>query len=182
MCIKERGRGLVQNDDRCVLQHGPGNGDALALAARERIDIAVFQPLQMKDPEGLIYPPSDFILRQTVIFKTEGHFIGTVHSKKLTSRILKYRCCQFADFADTQPGGVLPVQAAEALPLSLIKLRYQSIDAPQQRGFSASAASAEHHAASRRDAAAHLTETGQLCLRILEFKFKLYHRKLFSIG
>ena len=76
----------------------------------------------MKDPEGLIYPPSDFILRQTVIFKTEGHFIGTVHGKKLTSRILKYRCCQFADLADTQPGGVLPVQAAKALQLSLVKL------------------------------------------------------------
>lgn len=68
----------------------------------------------MKDPEGLIYPPSDFILRQTVIFKTEGHFIGAVHGKKLTPRILKYRGGQFADFADTHPGGVLPVQAAKA--------------------------------------------------------------------
>lgn len=28
--------------------------------------------------------------------------------------------------------------------------------------------------------AADLPEDGQLCLRILEFKFKLYHRKLFS--
>ena len=136
----------------------------------------------MKDPEGLLHPLTDFLLRQTVIFKTEGHFIGTVHGKKLTSRILKYRCCQLADLADTQPGGVLPVQAAEALQLSLVKLWYQSVDAPQQRGFSASAASAEHHAASRRDAAADLSEDGQLCLRILEFKFKIYHRKLFSIG
>ena len=33
---------------------------------------------------------------------------------------------------------------------------------------------------SRRDAAADLSEDGQLCLRILEFKFKIYHRKLFS--
>jgi len=49
-----------------------------------------------------------------VVFKTEGHFIGAVHRKKLTSRILKYRCCQLADLADTQPGGVLPVQAAKA--------------------------------------------------------------------
>ena len=136
----------------------------------------------MKDPEGLIYPPSDFILRQTVIFKTEGHFIGTVHGKKLTSRILKNRGGQFADLADTQPGGVLSVQAAKAPQLSLIKLRDQSVDAPQQRGFSASAASAEHHAASRRDAAADLSEDGQLCLRILEFKFKIYHRKLFFIS
>ena len=32
----------------------------------------------------------------------------------------------------------------------------------------------------RRDAAADLSEDGQLCLRILEFKFKIYHRKLFS--
>ena len=46
---------------------------------------------QMEDPEGLIYPPPDFILRQTVIFKTEGHLIGTVHGKKLTPRILKNR-------------------------------------------------------------------------------------------
>ena len=38
----------------------------------------------------------------------------------------------------------------------------------------------EHHAASRRDATADLSEDGQLCLRILEFKFKIYHRKLFS--
>ena len=68
----------------------------------------------MKDPEGLIYPPSDFILRQTVIFKTEGHFIGAVYGKKLTSRILIYRCCQLADLADTQPSGVLPVQVAKA--------------------------------------------------------------------
>ena len=136
--------------------------------------------LQMEDPEGLIYPPPDFILRQTVIFKTEGHLIGTVHGKKLTSRILKYRCCQLADLADTQPGGVLPVQAAKALQLSLVKLWDQSVDAPQQCGLSASAASAEHHAASRRDAAADLSEDGQLRLRILEFKFKLYHRKLFS--
>lgn len=129
----------------------------------------------MKDPEGLIYPPSDFILRQTVIFKTEGHFIGTVHSKKLTSRILKYRCCQLADLADTHPGDVMPVQAAKAPQLSFVKLRYQPVNAPQQRGFSASAASAEHHAASRRDAVADLSENGQLCLRILEFKFKIYH-------
>ena len=134
----------------------------------------------MKDPEGILHPLTDFILRQTVIFKAEGHFIGTVHGKKLTPRILKYRCCQLADLADTQPGGVLSVQAAEALQLSLVKLRYQSVDAPQQRGFSAAAASAEHHAASRRDAAADLSEDGQLCLRILEFKFKIYHRKLFS--
>ena len=69
----------------------------------------------MEDPEGLIYPPPDFILRQTVIFKTEGHLIGTVHGKKLTPRILKNRGGQFADLADTQPGGVLPVQAAKAL-------------------------------------------------------------------
>ena len=68
----------------------------------------------MKDPEGLLHPPSDFILRQTVIFKTEGHFIGAVHGEKLAARILKYRCCQLADFADTHPGGVLPVQAAKA--------------------------------------------------------------------
>ena len=68
----------------------------------------------MKDPEGLLHPPSDFILRQTVIFKTEGHFIGTVHGKKLTSRILKDRCCQLADLADTYSGGVLPIQAAKA--------------------------------------------------------------------
>ena len=134
----------------------------------------------MKDPEGLIYPPPDFIVRQTVIFKTEGHFIGTVHGKKLTSRILKYRCCQLADLADTQPGGVLSVQAAKAPQLSLIKLRYQSVDAPQQRGFSASAASAEHHAASRRDAAADFLQGGLLFFCILKFKFKFYHRKLFS--
>ena len=76
----------------------------------------------MEDPEGLIYPPSDFILRQTVVFQSEGHFIGAVHGKKLTSRILKYRRCQLADLADTQPGGVLPVQAAKALQLSLVKL------------------------------------------------------------
>ena len=30
------GRGLVQNDDGCVLHNGPGNGDALPLAAGER--------------------------------------------------------------------------------------------------------------------------------------------------
>ena len=133
--------------------------------------------LQMEDPEGLIYPPPDFILRQTVIFKTEGHFIGTVHSKKLTSRILKYRCCQLADLADTQPGGVLPVQAAKALQLSLLNLRYQSVDAPQQRGFSASAASAEHHAASGRNAAGSLSKHPGFSLCILKFKFKIYHRK-----
>ena len=69
----------------------------------------------MKHTERFVHPLTDFTLRQTVIFKTEGHFIGTVHSKKLTSRILKYRCCQLADLADTQPGGVLPVQAAKAL-------------------------------------------------------------------
>ena len=63
----------------------------------------------MEDSEGLVHPPPDFILRQTVIFKTEGHLIGTVHGKKLTPRILKYRGGQFADFADTHPGGVLSV-------------------------------------------------------------------------
>ena len=60
----------------------------------------------MKDPEGLIYPPSDFILRQTVIFKTEGHFIGAVHGEKLAARILKDRGGQLADLADTYSGGV----------------------------------------------------------------------------
>ena len=134
----------------------------------------------MKDPEGLLHPLTDFILRQTVIFKTEGHFIRTVHGKKLTSRVLKYRCCQLTDLADTHPGGVLPVQAAEALQLSLVKLWDQPVNAPEQRGFSASAASAEHHAASRLDAAADLSETWQLRLRILEFEFKFYHCKLFS--
>ena len=71
----------------------------------------------MKDPEGLIYPPSDFILRQTVIFKTEGHFIGAVHGEKLAARILKDRGGQLADLADladTYSGGVLPIQAAKA--------------------------------------------------------------------
>ena len=134
----------------------------------------------MEDPEGRIYSLPYFILRQTVIFKTEGHLIGAVHGKKLTSRILKYRCCQLADLADTQPGGALSVQAAEAPQLSLIKLRYQSVDAPQQRGFSASAASAEHHAMSRRDAAADFLQGGLLFFCILKFKFKIYHRKLFS--
>ena len=76
----------------------------------------------MKDPEGLIYLPPDFILRQTMIFKTEGHFSRAVHGKKLTSRILKNRGGQLTDLADTQPGGVLPVQAAKALQLSLVKL------------------------------------------------------------
>ena len=76
----------------------------------------------MKDPEGLIYPPSDFILRQTVIFKTEGHFIGAVHGEKLAARILKDRGGQLADLADTYSGGVLPIQAAKAFSLSLVKL------------------------------------------------------------
>ena len=134
----------------------------------------------MEDPEGLVHPPPNFILRQTVIFKTEGHLIRAVHGKKLTPRILKYRGGQFADLADTHPGGVLSVQAAKAPQLSLIKLRYQSVDAPQQRGFSASAASAEHHATSRRDAAADFLQGGLLFFCILKFKFKIYHRKLFS--
>ena len=76
----------------------------------------------MEDPEGRIYPLPYFILRQTVIFKTEGHLIGTVHGKKLTSRILKHRSRQLADLADTYPSGVLSVQAAKALQLSLVKL------------------------------------------------------------
>ena len=71
-------------------------------------------PLQMKDPEGILHPLTDFILRQTVIFKAEGHFIGTVHGEKLAARILKDRCGQLTDLADTHPGGVLPVQAAKA--------------------------------------------------------------------
>ena len=33
MCIKERGCGFVQNDDRRVLHNRPGDGNALALAA-----------------------------------------------------------------------------------------------------------------------------------------------------
>ena len=68
----------------------------------------------MKDPEGLLHPLTDFILRQTVIFKTEGHFIGAVHGEKLAARILKDRGGQLADLADTQPSGVLPVQVAKA--------------------------------------------------------------------
>ena len=134
----------------------------------------------MEDPEGIIYPPPDFTLRQTVIFKTEGHFIGTVHSKKLTSRILKHRSRQLADLADTHSGGVLPVQEAEALQLPLVKLRDQSVDTLQQCGFSAAAAAAEHHAASCQDAAADFLQSGLFFFCILKFKFKIYHRKLFS--
>ena len=37
-------------------------------------------------------------------------------------RSSRERCCQLTDLADTHPGGVLPVQAAEALQLSLVKL------------------------------------------------------------
>ena len=33
LCIKERGCGFVQNDDRRVLHNRPGDGNALALAA-----------------------------------------------------------------------------------------------------------------------------------------------------
>ena len=36
MCIKERGCGLIQNDDGCVLHNRPGDRDALALAAGKR--------------------------------------------------------------------------------------------------------------------------------------------------
>ena len=36
MCIKERGGGFVQNDDRRVLHNCPGDRDALALAAGKR--------------------------------------------------------------------------------------------------------------------------------------------------
>ena len=36
MCIKERGCGFVQNDDRRVLHNRPGDGNALALAAGKR--------------------------------------------------------------------------------------------------------------------------------------------------
>lgn len=36
LCIKERGCGFVQNDDRCVLHNRPGDGNALALAAGKR--------------------------------------------------------------------------------------------------------------------------------------------------
>ena len=61
-------------------------------------------------------------LRQAEILQPEGHFVGAVHGKKLTSRILKHRSRQLADFADTYPSGVLSVQAAKALQLSLVKL------------------------------------------------------------
>ena len=36
LCIKERGCGLIQNDDGCVLHNRPGDRDALALAAGKR--------------------------------------------------------------------------------------------------------------------------------------------------
>ena len=36
LCIKERGCGFVQNDDRRVLHNCPGDGNALALAAGKR--------------------------------------------------------------------------------------------------------------------------------------------------
>ena len=134
----------------------------------------------MKHTEGLVYPPPDFILRQTVIFKTEGHFIGAVHGKKLTSRILKNRGGQLADLADTHPGGVLPVQAAKTLQRPLVKLWDQSVDAPQQRGFSAAAASAEHHTASRRNAAVDFLQGGLVFFCILKFEFKIYHHKSLS--
>ena len=136
--------------------------------------------LQMKGSEGLVHPMADGLLEQAMVFKAKGHFIGAVYGKKLTSRILKNRGGPLADLADAHPCGVLPVQAAKALPLSLVKLWDQSVDAPQQCGFSASAASAEHHAASGWDAAADFLQGGLLFFCILKFKFKIYHYKLFS--
>ena len=96
----------------------------------------------MKHTEGFIHPLTDGFLRQAEILQPEGHFIGAVHSKKLTARILKHRSRQLANLADTYPSGVLSVQTAKAPQLSLVKLWYQPVNAPQQRGFSTSAASA----------------------------------------
>ena len=76
----------------------------------------------MKHTEGLLHPLTDGFLRQAEILQPEGHFIRAVHGKKLTSRILKHRSRQLADLADTYPSGVLSVQAAKALQLSLVKL------------------------------------------------------------
>ena len=87
---------------------------------------------------------------------------------------------QLAGLADTHSGGVLPVQTAEALQLSLVKLRNQTVDTAQQRGLSAAAAAAEHHAASGGDAAADFLKSRMFLFCILKFKFKIYHCKLFS--
>ena len=113
-CKVQVGRWLVKEKNICV--HGPRgqDGDELSLAAGQLVDIAILQPLQMKHTEGLLHPLTDGFLRQAEILQPEGHFIRAVHGKKLTSRILKHRSRQLADLADTQSGGVLPVQAAKA--------------------------------------------------------------------
>ena len=136
----------------------------------------------MEGSEGLVHPMADDLPGQAVVFKAEGHLVGAVHGKKLTARILKNRGGQLADLADTHPCGVLSVQAAKAFQLSFVKLRYQPVNAPQQRGFSAPAASAKHHTASRRNTSGSLSKHRGFSLRILKFKFKIYHCKRFPPG
>ena len=63
--VAEKSRLAVGSSRRkniCVHCPRGQDGDQLPFAAGKLIDIAILQPLQMKDPEGLIYPPSDFYL------------------------------------------------------------------------------------------------------------------------
>ena len=46
MCIRDSGRGLVQDEDGRVHSEHPGDGHALFLAARERIGLVGLEALQ----------------------------------------------------------------------------------------------------------------------------------------
>ena len=106
----------------------------------------------------------------------------SVHGEELAAGILENRRRQLSYLADAQPGSILPVQAAEAFQLPLVKLRDKPVYAPEQRRLPTAAAAAEHDAAPFRYAPSGLPERGSLFLRILEFKFKIYHVFLFSFS
>ena len=77
----EVGQGLVEQEDLRIAHDGAADGDALTLAARELLGIAIKQRVERQDFGGLVHLPGDLVLGHFGKAQRKAHVVAHRHMR-----------------------------------------------------------------------------------------------------
>ena len=156
----ERRRGLVQHEDVGAHRAHRGDGHHLALAARERADVAVAQVLDAQQGEGAVHAPVHLGAREPEVLAAERHLRGGVQVEELAAGVLEHRAHAPAQRVHLPRPRVLAGDAHRPRELPVVGDGDQPVRQARERGLAAAGAAGEHHALPCGHAQGHVGEGG----------------------
>ena len=160
------GRRLVEQID--LRAHGidRGKGNFLLLPSGESEDIAAEQVFDVQRLGCFCHTPHHLLLRDGLIFHTEGNLTVGVHIKKLRPGILEHAAHLLRNAVHGQLGKVFAVKQNLSAQLAHEELRDQTVYQPGESSLSAAGAPAEQDALSVRNGEVNMLQPSVRAVRI----------------